>query len=146
MSLFDKVLENFSAKDLKTRVAGVIVMGFVICLIASVALYFLLNSVQRVSISGIGSWSTEQPGAIVVSVDEHELAYIEARDSVTTNFTTPTKGSVTVESEVVSINPAAPSVLLRPLSTPEGLVALDKFDVQIVLFEEPLWKMLWGNR
>jgi hypothetical protein len=145
MSLFDKVLENFSAKDLKSRVVGVIIMGFIVCAIAGGALYFLLHSVQRISISGIGSWSPDTPGAIVVSVEAHQLALIEARDSVTTILDDPAQGSVTVESKVVSINPAAPSVLIEPQSVPEGFGALTKFDVEMILVEEPMWKMLWGK-
>lgn len=146
MSLFDKVLENFSAKDLRSRVTGVIIMGFVVCLIAGGALYFVLNSVQRISISGMGSWSPDTPGAIVVSVGAYDLTLIEARDSVMTVLDDPAQGSVTVESKVLSINPSAPSVLIRPISVPAGLPALDKFDVELILIEEPMWRMLWGNR
>jgi hypothetical protein len=145
MSIFDKVLENFSAKDLRSRVTGVIIMGFVVCLIAGTALYFLLHSVQRVSISGIGSWSQETPGAIVVSVEAHQLKFIEARDSVMTELDGPSQGQVTVEAKILSINPAAPSVLIMPLGVPEGFGALDRFDVEMILIEEPLWRMLWGN-
>jgi hypothetical protein len=145
MSIFDKVLENFSAKDLRSRVTGVIIMGFIVCAIAGAALYFLLISEQRVSISGMGSWSQETPGAIVVSVEAHQLKFIEARDSVKTELDGPAQGHATVEAEIISINPSAPSVLIRPLSIPEGFRALDKFDVEMILIEEPMWRMLWGN-
>ena len=145
MSIFDKVLENFSAKDLRSRVTGVIIMGFIVCAIASAALYFLLISEQRVAISGMGSWSQETPGAIVVSVEAHQLRFIEARDSVKTVLDGPANGQATVEAEILSINPSAPSVLIKPLSIPEGFGALDKFDVEMILIEEPMWRMLWGN-
>ena len=31
MRLFDTLIDNFSAKDLRTRVTGVIIVGFVVC-------------------------------------------------------------------------------------------------------------------
>ena len=146
MNFFDRLLDNFSAKDLRSRVTGVIVCGFLTCAAAGVGLYFLLFSQQEISISGVGSWSDEMGGAVTVSMPAESLRLIEDRDEVRAEFDDPSEGPFETTTRVLSINPTAPSVLLDASNLPERFSALNKFDVKMILVDEPLWRMLWGGR
>lgn len=143
MRFFDNLIDNFSAKDLRSRVAGVIIAGFVICAIAGAALYYLLIWQQQISISGIGSWSHGE--AIVVSLEPDDLAMVEDRDVVRIQLNDPAEGITEMEARVLSINPTSPSMTIEVRGAPDSFRKLKTFDVRIILFEKPLWKMLWGR-
>lgn len=145
MNFFDKLLDNFSTKDLRTRVTGVIIGGILVCVAAGAGLYFLLLSEQQISISGMGSWSEERGGAVTVSMPAESLRLIEDRDELTAEFDDPSEGPVEITAKVLSIDPAAPSVLLDASGLPKRFSNLDKFDVKIILVEAPMWRMLWGG-
>jgi len=145
MRLFDTLIDNFSAKDLKTRVTGVIIVGFIVCAGTAAALYFLLTWQQQISVTGMASISPEDPQAIVVSLPPEKLAFLEARDLITVELDDPAEGITETRASVLSINPASPSVTIEAQDVPDAFRSLPNFDVRIILYEEPLWKMLWGK-
>ncbi len=146
MKFFDDLLDSFSAKELRTRVTGVIIGGLIVCIAAAAGLYFLLTSQQQIAVSGMGSFSRETPGAIEVSIPAEDLRLIEDRDELRAVFDDPSRGPVELTAKVISINPAAPSILIEVPGLPEGFSSLSGFDVRIILVEQPMWKMLWGGR
>lgn len=145
MKFFDDMLDSFSAKDLRSRVTGVVIGGFIICIAAGLGLYFLLISTQEISIDGVGSFVSGKPTELAVSVPADDLKFIEDRNSVRIELMDPAKEPTIITAEVISINPAAPALILDAPDAPAGFQRLDRFDVKIILIEEPMWRMLWGR-
>lgn len=146
MGFFDNLIENFSAKDLKSRVTGVIVLGFIVCAIAGAGLYYLLLSQQEVTVSGIGRWAEGSDKVVAVSLEQDDLRLLGERDEVRARFLDPRNGSIVLPTRVIALNPASPSVDLDGSALPKAFSALEKFDVDIILIDLPMWKMLWGPR
>ena len=145
MGAFDNLLDNFSAKDLKSRVTGVIIMGFAVCIFAGIAMYFLLISQQEVAVSGMGRWVDVDKSILAVSLEQDSLRLFGDRDIVTARATDPTTGTAEITANVLAINPAAPSVEIDASALPQAFSALDKFDVKLILIDKPMWQMLWGG-
>jgi hypothetical protein len=146
MGVFDNLIDNFSAKDLKSRVTGVIVMGFAVCALAVFGLYYLLQSPQEITISGVGRWAGVDGKAVVVSLDQENMKLLGDREDVRARFLDPAAGPALIEAHILSLNPAAPSVEINAAGLPESFSHLEKFDVELVLIDSPMWKMLWGHR
>ncbi len=144
-SLFDRVLDNFSMKELSSRVTAVIAVGFLICAASAAALYLFLSSEESISISGVGSFEEAGSHRVVVSLPADRLSLMEGRDEITVLLDEPANGPSEVEAKVLAINPSAPSVVIAPSSIPQGLIGAQSFDVTIVLVREPIWRLLWGG-
>lgn len=145
MGFIENVLESFSAKDLKSRVNYVIAGGLAVCVITAVALYFLLTSVQRISVQGTARWEEGQEGALAVSIDALDLPKFTGILNVGAELLDPGKGISSFECEILTLEPSPPIVRLNCPGLPPELRSIPRMDASIVLYEEPLLQMLWGS-
>jgi hypothetical protein len=145
MSFFDDIVDNFSAKDLKSRVRWVVAMGFLLCAAAVVGLYFLLTSVKEISVSGVGRWLPGADGVIEVAVDGSDLRKFANLDKVDIEVTDPAKGPVPAQAPIISLEPSPPAVRVDAEALPADMRNMEKMDVKLVLLKAPLWRILWGK-
>ncbi len=145
MDFFDNLLQSFSAKDLRSRVTGVILAGLVLCIIAACAMYFLLTSGQQISISGVGRWSPRDRNVLIVSFTQDDLVKMKDVESLKAELMDPVRGPVVTFARVLSVNPTPPSVILDASRIPATFRHLDKIDAKLFLVDKPMWQLLWGR-
>lgn len=145
MGVIENFLENFSAKDLKSRVVGVIIAGMIVCLGSSAALYWLLTSPQTVEVGGTARWSQDEKGMLSVSVNESDLVKFGRFTTLKAALLDPAEGETTVECDIFAIEPKPPAVVIDCGQMPESFHSMDRIDARLLLFDEPLWRMLWGK-
>lgn len=146
MGVIENFLENFSAKDLKSRVAGVIVAGLVICAGSAAAMYWLLTSNMEVAVQGMARWSQEEEGMLSVSVDEGDLVKFGRFTELEAVLLDPAEGEVKVGCDIFAIEPRPPAVIISCRGIPQSMQGLERMDARLLLVDQPLWKMLWGRQ
>ena len=146
MGFFENMLESFSAKDLKSRIVYVVIAGILVCILSAAALYLLLTSVQRISVEGVARWAADSKDQLAISIDASDLGKLANREGIAVELLDPPSGKITVECAIDSLDPTPPTVNLSCADNPSNLRGREKIEATIVLFEDPLWRMLWGNR
>ncbi|MFH1830030.1 MAG: hypothetical protein ABH871_04555 [Pseudomonadota bacterium] len=145
MDFLDNLLQSFSAKDLRSRVTAVILAGFVICLIVACAMYFLLISEQQISISGVARWLPNDQNELDVSITQDDLAKLKDIELLKAELMDPVRGPVVISAQVLSINPAPPSITLDASRAPAAFRHLEMMDARLILIDKPMWQFLWGQ-
>ena len=146
MGFIENLLDNFSAKDLRSRVSGIIVAGLLLCAAAGAGLYLLLISPQLIEVEGTARWEEAAGGIIRVSVDGDDLRKLADIPSLRIEALDPAKGMIPADCSVLSIEPSPPTVTLECPGIPGGVnKKLERFEVRLVLVDEPMWRMLWGK-
>lgn len=146
MGFIENLLDSFSSKDLKSRIRWVIAFGVLFCIIAAAGMYLVLVPPQRIAIQGTGRWETADPPVLSVSIDSGDLKKLANFTEIEVEALNPPKGLVEATCQLLSIEPAPPAVRLGASGLYETLRGLDKIEVNLVLMDVPLWKMLWGGR
>ncbi len=145
MDFFDNLLQSFSAKDLRSRVTGVVFTGFTLAIIAAVGMYFLLTSEQQISINGVGRWSPDDQNVLVISLTPDDLARLGDVKSLRAELLDPTRGIAEISTNVLSVNPAVSTIAIDASNAPPYLRHLDKMDAKLIIIERPMWQLLWGQ-
>ena len=112
MGVIENFLESFSAKDLRSRVVGVIVAGLIVCLGSAAALYWLLTSHQTVQVGGMARWSQDEAGMLSVSVDESDLVKFGRFTTLKAALLDPSEGETTVPCDIFAIEPRPPAIVI----------------------------------
>ncbi|GAG45290.1 unnamed protein product [marine sediment metagenome] len=145
MGFIENLLDNFSAKDLRSRLSGVIVAGLLLCAAASAGLYLLLTQTQRINVEGTARWEEAAGGIIDVAVDGDDLRKLADISSLRVEALDPAEGMIPAECSLLSTEPSPPTVTIECPGMPRGLKALERFEVKLVLVDEPMWRLLWGR-
>jgi hypothetical protein len=143
MDFIDNLLQTFSAKDLRSRVLAVILGGFAVIIIASVAMYFLLASKQQIAVSGIGHWPEGNENTLVVSLDQQDLALLGDVEYLKVIIMDRGHGPIVIETTVISVNPSTPSVTIDAFDFPQDLRGQESMDVKLILVDRHMWQLLW---
>ncbi len=145
MGFIENLLDDFSAKDLRSRLSGVIIAGLLLCAAAGAGFYLLLTQSQRIEVEGTARWEEAAGGIIGVSVDGDDLRKLADIPSLRIEALDPAKGMIPADCSVLSIKPSPPTVTLECPGMPGGVKKLERFEVRLVLVDEPMWRMLWGK-
>ncbi len=145
MDFFDNLLQSFSAKDLRSRVTGVILMGFTLAIIAALGMYFLLISQQQISIKGVARWSPDNLNVLVISLTKDDLAVLGDIKSLKAELLDPARGIAVISTNVLSVNPSVSTISIDASNAPSYLRHLVKMDAKLILIDRPMWQLLWGQ-
>lgn len=147
MKLFDKFLDSFSARELKTRVWGVVVLGAAICAATAVGGFMFLSSNYTIRVDGTGKFLEGEPKSIEAAFSEKEIQLLRLGAPKYAIISAPGGLRSQTSVEIQNINPENGVVTLiagtasaSPITPIPG-----RFNLRVVLYEEPYWKFLWGR-
>lgn len=146
MSLLDKFVEAFSAKELRPRVRGVIVFGMLVVAATIVAGAYFMNWTYTIAIEGTAVWSAEEPGLLMATISEDDLGRIQPDRGLAVEIIRPNEPALRSAAGIVDIDPAAKTLRLEAPDFPPAAHMPGRFSVRLILVEEPYWKLLWGQR
>lgn len=138
---FDNLIDNFSFKDLRTRVRAVIAAGLVIIFAAGVGLYFLAKRPQLIEFAASAQWIDE--GQIKVQISSNEVQMILNRPEIDAEILNPPTGIVNAKLKIVSLDPAASILILDGAALPTDLHRLTRMDIKLIVLDKPFWQLLW---
>jgi len=142
MNLFDSFLNTFSAKELGKRAKSVIIFGLIVFAIALIGGYLFLTKNFTLSVTGIGNWTAMNGNVLNVSLGHSDLDKLPSDGKARAEILTIEGWSSPYEVSINEINPANGLVKIELPDFADVPRAGDKFDVRIIISEEPLWRML----
>lgn len=145
VDLFDRLLDVFSAADLKGRVCGIMIAGLATCMAVVIGGYIFLNNTYTISITGTGAWSAQTPPVLEVALDRDDMERLSPKGDFLAEVTCPGKMPFRTDVTVLSIDPGRGVIYLGASGIPDEFLRPGRFDVRIILFEKPFWKLLWGT-
>jgi hypothetical protein len=145
MGIFDKVIEDFSAKDLHTRVNRVMLLGAALCLIIVASLGILLTSTRTIAIEGTGRWAAAEPNVLEISIERGPLQKLLDEPNPALELLDPAHGRVRVQAPLIAIDPQRGVVQFEGSAIPGTIRAIPRLEARIIVLEAPLWRLLWGR-
>lgn len=142
MNLFDRFLDTFSMTDLKKRVRAVVAGGIALCIAAIAGGAYFLSATYSIGIEGTGKWQDLESPVIDVQLKSEDMERLRAT-SISVEFASADGKTLRVPVQIRAIEPDTASVRIEAPGIPEGLKARNRFDIRLVLIEEPFWKLLW---
>ena len=142
-TLFDRFLESFSQKDLRSRVKAVVAIGAGVAILATVAGYAFLTSIHTLSVKGPAQWAPG--GELEIILDEKSIALLTTRDTFDAILTAKGVKPVHATLHLISIEPTTGRLLVEALDIPEDVRDVDRFEARITIDKRPYWKLLWGR-
>ncbi|HPQ80147.1 MAG TPA: hypothetical protein PLZ86_00265 [bacterium] len=144
MSLLDKFVEAFSAKELRPRVMGVIAFGLVVAAATAAAGLYFMKWKYTISVEGTAVWDNKDPEIIEATISEEDLGRIQPDRPLTIEIVHPDGSLERYFAVIVEIDPASGKIRLDAKDLPSAEHIPGRFSVRLILVEEPYWKLLWG--
>ncbi len=145
MDLLDNLLNGFSAKDLSTRVKGVVIGGMALCALIAFALFSFLRQPYLLTLNGAGQWIEGESPSLQVHLETDELVRIADAREVTALLLDPQQGFVPFTCAVLSIDPQDATILLDAKAIPDALRSAPAPEVRLQILRLPIWRLLWGG-
>lgn len=145
MDLLDNLLDGFSAKELSTRVKGVVIGGVVLCAVIAFALFSFLRQPYQLTLNGAGQWIDGATPSLQVHLQAEELGRIAEARELTALLLDPQQGFVPFTCAVLSIDPQDATISLDASKIPKKLRANPAPEVRLLILELPIWRLLWGS-
>ncbi len=143
MSLFDKIIDGFSKKDLKHRVKGVIAIGLAISLITVAAAYKFATTICTIDAEGTATLLSD--GNIEITIPNEKVALISTSSAIDVVVTVPDGDPLSTTIEIVSIDPNGANITAQVKSLPKAITPESHFRIRVILDKKPYWQLLWGS-
>lgn len=144
MNLFDRFLDTFSMTDLRKRVRAVVAGGLFLCIAAIAGGAYFLSATYSIGIEGTGKWQDLESPVIDVQLKSEDMERLRAT-SISVEFASADGKTLRVPAQIRAIEPDTGSVQIEAPGIPAQLKGKDRFDIRLILIEEPFWRFLWGG-
>ena len=145
MGVFDRIIDEFSAKDLRARVKGVMIFGAILVAIIAAGLAIVLLPTYTISIPGTARWQASAPSILEIAVEPGMLQKIVDQPSEKLELLDPPRGRVTVDAALTGVDPQRNVAQFDGSGVPAGLRNLPHIDARIIVVRRPMWRLLWGK-
>lgn len=144
MNRFDRMIENFSATALGTRVRAVVFLGLLLVVLAAAAGSWFLTGMHALTTEAVGHRLDEGGAELVVAPDD--LVLIAQRPQHTAYLLQQKGAALPVTITTRSVDPGEERLHAAIDGLPAGTTLPEHFRLRIVLEEKPYWRLLWGSR
>lgn len=142
MNLFDRLLDTFSAKDLNKRVDMVVLSGIIAFLVAAAGGYLILTKNFSIGINGVVSDAQAGSEQINVSLDHADLERLPMESEIEVEFKKNGQ-RLSYKTKITSIDPKTGVISIEPPNLTSGTDLTEHAEVELIISEGPLWKLLF---
>lgn len=146
MSPLDNAINSFASQDLKNRIRGVVAFGIVLIALSSLAGYVFLNRTYTVDVSGTATLANGEGHELEITLAPNEFKKMESYLPSKARAKLADGSWVSFEIGIEATNPATGLILADSANLPNDLSGPRRFEIRLVLYEGPFWKMLWGSK
>ena len=149
MNIFDRLVDEFSIKDLRQRVWSVVVIGIAICALTLVVGYFFFRSTITIAASGTGIWSSSESNIIDIQLDnigDVERVQNDLESPMTIEIETPGGGTTKTPVKMLSVDPQTHVVQVEAPEIEPETKTKNRFNVSVILVQKPYWQLLWEKK
>lgn len=142
---FDRLIDLFSAKELRHRVWTVVAVGLGICVATTIGGGIFLRAIHSRSVEGTGRWSPSQPRTVEVQLSPDSVGLLKLSDRIAAECTAPNGMIVKTQVRIVEIDLGTGTVQIEPAEVQPELRVQSRFGVRLILYESPLWRFLLSD-
>jgi len=143
MSLFDKIIDGFSKKDLKHRVKGVIAIGLAISLITVAGAYKFATTICTIDAEGTATLLSDSK--IEITIPAEKMLLISASKTLDIAIMISDDKEFPSTIEILSIDPKNATITARAKDLPREITPESHFRIRVILDKKPYWQLLWGS-
>lgn len=145
MDLFDTILENFSSKDLVTRVKGVVLFGLALTIVIGLASSWFLKETYQMSLAGAGRVSPIDSDVFEIHLSPEQIELLADRTILDLELLDHDQGFIAASTSVLMMEPQNGLLLTDARTLPLAADAPANIDLRVILFQKPIWKLLWSG-
>ena len=145
MNILDRFIEAFSARDLKSRVRGVIAFGLILMAATAAGGAWFMRGTHAITVEGTAVWGDAARGILTVTISAEDLDRIPPEETLAISCLWPNRAPITSRASIIDIEPSTKAMRLQIFDINSENRFPGRFSVQLILVEQPYWKMLWGR-
>ena len=145
MNILDRFIDAFSARDLKSRVRGVIAFGLILMAAAAAGSVWFLRSTHAIVVEGTAVWSDARAGLLTATLSAADLDRIPPEEPLAVVCLAAGQDPARSPATILDLEPSTLTVRLQATEIPADRRSPGRFAVQLILVDEPYRKMLWGK-
>lgn len=145
MNILDRFIDAFSARDLKSRVRGVIVFGLILLAATAAGGVWFLGSTHTIAVEGTAIWSDAASGILTATLSAADLERIPPEEPLAVECLATGKEPARSPAMILDLEPSALTMRLQATEIPADRRTPGRFAIRLILVEEPYGKMLWGR-